>query len=269
MSVDPKAGIFLTFPVYFHIFGLSLQAHLVMEILAYACGFRLYLFLRHRMPQIPLPFEEHVWLMVGCVLGAALGSKLLAVIESFHTYWAVRSNPMNFLAGKTIVGGLAGGWIGVEIVKRRFNIQSRTGDVFVFPIILAMCIGRIGCFLEGLDDHTYGIATQLPWGVDFGDGIHRHPTQLYEIAFFMVLGVALLLRARRPYPPGHLFRLMMLSYGIWRFAVEFIKPRETYLGLSPIQITSLLIGIVSGMQLGWESPREKACDSALGEPQAL
>jgi prolipoprotein diacylglyceryltransferase len=253
----------LTFPVYFHIFGLRLQAHLVMEILAYTCGFRLYLFLRHRLPQKPLPFEEHVWLMVGCVLGAALGSKMLAIIESFHAYWAVRSAPMNFLAGKTIVGGLAGGWIGVELVKRRFNIRSRTGDAFVFPIILAMCIGRVGCFLEGLDDHTYGIATNLPWGVDFGDGIHRHPTQLYEIAFFLILGIALMIRARKPYPPGHLFRLLMLSYGLWRFAVEFIKPRETYLGLSPIQIASLLIVLVSLAQLRAEATAEKS-----GEPVA-
>jgi prolipoprotein diacylglyceryltransferase len=48
-------------------------------------------------------------------------------------------------------------------------------------------VGRIGCFLTGLADNTYGTPTGLPWGVDFGDRIHRHPTQLYEIAFLMIL----------------------------------------------------------------------------------
>jgi prolipoprotein diacylglyceryltransferase len=55
----------------------------------------------------------------------------------------------------------------------------------VFPLILDTCIGRVGCFLTGLADHTHGVATALPWAVGFGDGVGRHPTQLCESAFLL------------------------------------------------------------------------------------
>ena len=74
----------------------------------------------------------------------------------------------------------------------------------------------------------------------FGDG-PRHPTQLYEIAFLIVLGIALLLRMRHSHENGRLFRLFMLGYLAFRFAVEFIKPvYNPYLGLSAIQIACLV-----------------------------
>jgi phosphatidylglycerol---prolipoprotein diacylglyceryl transferase len=188
-----------------------------------------------------LPMEESVLLILGCLAGALLGSRLLALVESFHTYWPYRHDFRVLLSSKTIVGGLAGGWLGVEIIKRDLGITQSTGDRFVFPLLLGTCVGRVGCFLEGLPDHTYGIPTSLPWGVDFGDGIRRHPTQLYEIAFCLVLAGLLLLRMRRPWINGEIFRLYMIGYFAFRFAVEFIKPRETYWGFSPIQLTSLLV----------------------------
>ena len=102
-----------------------------------------------------------------------------------------------------------------------------------------MCIGRVGCFLTGLADHTCGVHTSLPWGVDFGDGA-RHPAQLYEIAFLLALGVALLARLRYTAFNGELFRLFMLAYLSFRFFVEFIKPGDKPLaGLSAIQVASL------------------------------
>jgi phosphatidylglycerol:prolipoprotein diacylglycerol transferase len=239
----------VTFPVYFHVFGLRIHPHPVMEMLGYALGFELYVWLKKRTKQVSLPFEENLWLIVGCALGAAVGSKALAIVESIHAYWPHRHEPAIFWGGKTIVGGLAGGWIGAEIVKHRFKIFIRTGDLFVYPLILGMSIGRIGCFLTGLDDDTYGNATRLPWGVDFGDGIPRHPTQLYDIVFLTLFGFVLLPFYRRPHPAGKIFRMFMLGYVLWRFSVEFIKPRETYFGLSPIQMASLLIAIVCAIQL--------------------
>jgi prolipoprotein diacylglyceryltransferase len=101
------------------------------------------------------------------------------------------------MEGKTIVGGLLGGLIAVEWTKRRIGVIRSTGDDMALPLAAGMCIGRVGCFLTGLGDHTYGTPTSLPIGVDFGDGIPRHPTQLYEIAFLLALGALLLvLRVR-------------------------------------------------------------------------
>ena len=233
----------MTFPVEFHLAGRAIPAHFVFEILAYAGGFQLYLLLRRRgaNPRAAVPFEQNMWLLVGCVFGAIAGSKLLAWIESAPQYAAaIRTNPVAVLGGKTIVGGLLGGWIGVEIAKRLLGIRHSTGDLYVLPLVLGIAVGRIGCFLTGLADHTHGVHTSLPWGVDFGDG-PRHPTQLYEIACLALLGVALALRARAPYRNGELFRLFMLGYLAFRFAVEFIKPTwKPCLGVSPIQLACLL-----------------------------
>jgi len=106
-------------------------------------------------------------------------------------------------------------------------------------------VGRIGCFLTGLDDHTYGTPTALPWGVNFGDG-PRHPTQLYEIAFIALLAILLALRYRLAYTNGKTFRLFMAGYLLFRFAVEFIKPTyKPYLGVSMIQVASLIGAIIA------------------------
>src|SRR5260221_11390397 len=73
------------------------------------------------------------------------------------------------MSGKTIVGALIGGLIAVELAKHILGIKQRTGDLFAVPLCLGIAIGRIGCFLTGLEDHTSGVATSLPWGVNFGD----------------------------------------------------------------------------------------------------
>ena len=150
------------FPVVFHPFGFELPAHLVFEILAYTLGFQLFLFLRRREKTDSVPFEQMAWLLVGAVFGALFGSKLLAWLEHPQHYWSLRSDPQAILAGKTIVGGLLGGWVGVEIAKKFQHIHTRTGDAYALPLILGIAVGRVGCFLTGLADMTHGIATNLP-----------------------------------------------------------------------------------------------------------
>jgi prolipoprotein diacylglyceryltransferase len=239
----------MTFPVDLNLFGYHPHPHAVLEVLAYTCGFQLYVFTRKRWPRAAVPIEVNLWIIVGCVFGALIGSKILAWVESPWDYWPSRGNPAAWLGGKTIVGGLLGGWAGVEIAKKRLGIAHSTGDAFVFPMIVGIAIGRVGCFLTGLPDHTYGMHTSLPWAVDFGDG-PRHPTQLYEIAFLIVLGVALLLRMRHSYENGRIFRLFMLGYLAFRFCVEFIKPvYNPYLGLSMIQIACVVGTFVAFAQL--------------------
>ena len=70
-----------------------------------------------------------------------------------------------------MVGALLGGTVAVEWIKRRLGVTQRTGDLFAIPMCVAIAIGRLGCFFSGLGDHTFGSPTNLPWGVDFGDGI--------------------------------------------------------------------------------------------------
>lgn len=236
----------MTFPVVFNLGFACVPAHLVFESLGYTAGFEAYR--HHRKWQRPIDHlspEASAWLVAGIILGAAIGSKVLNWIEVWPEYWAARNQPLVWMQGKTIVGGLLGGWIGAEIAKLYQGIRCNTGDAFVLPLLLGIAIGRIGCFLEGLPDQTYGIATRLPWGVDFGDGIYRHPTQLYECFAMLPLGLLIWWRAQRPYQAGELFRWFLLGYLLFRFGVEFIKPTyRPYLGLSAIQGASILAMVV-------------------------
>lgn len=245
------------FPVVFHPFGLALPAHLVFELLAYTIGFQLFLLLRRREKSESVPLEQMAWLLVGAVFGALFGSKLLAWLEHPQHYLSLSSDPQAMLSGKTIVGGLLGGWIGVEIAKSFLHIRTRTGDAYALPLIVGIAVGRIGCFLTGLADMTHGIETSLPWGIDFGDGIRRHPTQLYEIGFLLLLGIVIMVRRPSsiliPSPsslrPGNSFRIFLAGYLLFRFAVEWIKPSpKSYAGLSAIQIASLIGAIVCVVQ---------------------
>jgi prolipoprotein diacylglyceryltransferase len=243
----------LTFPHYFHLLGRAIHPHPVMEVLAYTGGFQIYLRLRKRWQRGPVvPFEQNMWVLVGAIFGALVGSKLLAWLESPGVYFLHLNDPRAWAGGKTIVGGLLGGWAGVEIAKRVVRVPYSTGDLVVFPLIFGMAVGRVGCFLTGLTDDTYGNHTTVPWAVDFGDG-PRHPTQLYDIVFLSVLAVALGGWSRRPRRNGQLFRLFMLAYLLYRFGVEFLKPlapqHHSYAGLSAIQWACLMGAAIVGCLL--------------------
>lgn len=225
-----------TFPVVVHLGPWRLPVHPVCDVLAYSLGFQLYLFLRRRMPGPRVEPEKSAWIFIGCVFGAIVGAKLLAWAEAPGLYWALRHDPHFWFGGKTIVGGLLGGWAGIEIAKRALGITVSLGDACVYPIILGMCIGRVGCFLTGLSDNTCGIPSNLPWAVDYGDGIPRHPAQIYEIVFLIVLGLALWFWRASLAVNGLKFRWFLTAYLAFRFYIDFFKPHWTLFGgLSGIQ----------------------------------
>jgi phosphatidylglycerol---prolipoprotein diacylglyceryl transferase len=178
--------------------------------------------------------------LVGLLIGAALGNKLVFLIERPDIALALWKTRTLAWPGQSIVGGLLGGLIGVEVAKKLTGQRRSTGDALVLPIAVGLGMGRVGCFLAGLHDDTYGLPTSLPWGVDFGDAIDRHPTQLYEIAVVLPLGLAL--RRTSMATPGLSFKLFLSIYLLWRFAVEFLKPVPVAypLSLSGIQWTCLV-----------------------------
>ena len=128
--------------------------------------------------------------------------------------------------GRSIVGALAGAIAAIEIFKRLRGIRGSTGLIFVPAFATSVVVGRWGCFLSGLPDMTHGTPTALPWGHDFGDGIPRHPVQLYEsFAMLGLLGVALVLIGRRDaWFAANGFYALAGFYGAQRFLWEFLKP---------------------------------------------
>ncbi|HZP68007.1 MAG TPA: prolipoprotein diacylglyceryl transferase family protein [Rudaea sp.] len=212
--------------------------HTAFEVSAYFVGMRLFLWQRRRLALPVLADRDRsLWIGVAAIVGAALGAKLGYWIEDPLAAFADFPDWRHLLEGKTIVGALLGGLAAVEGVKRAIGARGSSGDAFALPIAVGIAIGRIGCFLAGLADHTFGNPTALPWGVDFGDGVPRHPTQLYEIAFLIALAAVLVRRRAAFAQAGDAFRAFMIAYLAFRLLVDTIKPVPySYLGLSGIQL---------------------------------
>jgi prolipoprotein diacylglyceryltransferase len=145
---------------------------------------------------------------------------------------------------RSIEGAVAGAIVAIELYKRIAGIRSRTGARFALPFAVGVAVGRIGCFLSGLDDFTHGTPTTLPWGHDFGDGVLRHPVQLYEsaamAAFAAVYAWRVLRNDRFWISQG--FYLAVGCYGAQRFVWEFFKPYATLVG--PFTLFHLLSAAV-------------------------
>ena len=128
----------------------------------------------------------------------------------------------------------------------------RTGARFALPLALGIAIGRIGCYFAGLDDFTYGTPTALPLGHDFGDGVRRHPVQLYEsaaMALFALAYVAAVLN-RNAFTITNGFYLVLAYYGAQRFLWEFLKPYGTLVGpLTLFHLLSLSILLYAAFML--------------------
>ena len=224
----------MNFPVYVGVGPVRIHAHWVFESLAYLVGFRLFLWMRRRSGDT-LPSSQRLSVVAAAILGAAVGSKVLFWFSDPAMLMRNLSNPVYLLSGKTIVGALAGGLLAVEWMKRRMGVTQPTGDLFALPLAIGVAVGRVGCFLSGLGDHTYGLPTGLPWGVDFGDGIPRHPTQLYEILWMVFLALWIRHLQRGSYRQGDLFKLFMVGYMVFRLLVDFLKPGVPLAGLTAIQ----------------------------------
>ncbi len=134
--------------------------------------------------------------------------------------------------GRSILGGLFGAILLIELYKLVRGIRGSTGAVLAVPFCIAVTIGRVGCFQAGLDDFAYGVQGSIPWAMDFGDGIRRHPVQLYEAGTMLVVGAAILAGFWRksPWLEANAFYVTIFAYAMQRFAWEFLKPYATVIG---------------------------------------
>jgi len=231
----------------------AFPAHLLIEASAYAVGFAV-IRRNRRKGADPLPEGTRFRLLVATIVGAIVGAKLLHHLASPSTLARTLADPQQWLAGKTIVGALLGGLVGTELVKKRMGLRRSTGDMYALPLALGIAIGRVGCFLGGLGDGTYGCPTDLPWGVDLGDGIARHPAPLYESAGMALMAAFLIATASRDWREGSRFRLVFGYYFALRIGVDVFRPVENLPGWSALGFTGRGPGVLqafSVLGLAW------------------
>lgn len=218
-------------------YGMFMAAALIVGLLLYAVEAR-----RNRAIS-----GNTFYILLAAVFGGALGAKIPIAVVYWREIFLQPRGWEIILTGRSIMGGLVGGALAIFVVKRMLGMKERRGNLFAPGIAAGMAIGRAGCFLRGC---CYGTATALPWGVDLGDGVLRHPTQLYESVFMLSMYAVISALRNRAKHPAALFWMLMISYSAFRFAVEFIRVEETwFLGLSLFQWICLALMVVYGRLL--------------------
>jgi phosphatidylglycerol---prolipoprotein diacylglyceryl transferase len=229
------------FPIEISFGNSKLPLHAITEIAAFFIGYRYFSYLRKKQGDV-IQSENRLWILIGAIFGALLGSRLVGALENPQALFSTKNIWLYIYSNKTVLGGFLGGLFGVELIKKIIKEKNNSGDLFVYPIILALIIGRVGCFSMGVYEETYGTATTFFTGMNLGDGLLRHPVSLYEIAFLLLLSFSLL-QVDKKYnlANGARFKIFMIAYCVYRFLQEFIKPSYPVLaGLSTIQITAII-----------------------------
>ncbi|NTU98923.1 prolipoprotein diacylglyceryl transferase [Candidatus Falkowbacteria bacterium] len=221
-------------PVLFHFGSLDVQSYPFFVLLGLVVGIAIYYFEAKKQRCLS---ENGFFLAFGSIAGGIIGAKLLDWSANYRFIIAHIHDLQFLFSGRTIIGGLIGGATGAVVTKKILGIKEKRGNLFAPAVAMGVAIGRLGCFFRGC---CYGKPTALPWGVDFGDRILRHPTQLYESLFMLVMFAVLQkVKGGEDIKPGQLFKFLMISYFIFRFFVEFIRVEPSaFWGLTFFQIVT-------------------------------
>lgn len=229
------------FPVEVYFGNNKIPLHAITEITAFFIGYRYFSYLRKKQGDT-IQSENRLWILIGAIFGALLGSRLVGALENPPALFNAKNIWLYIYSNKTVLGGFLGGLFGVELIKKIIREKRNSGDLFTYPIILALIIGRIGCFSMGVYEETYGKVTTFFTGMNLGDGLLRHPVSLYEMVFLVLLWIGLIqIEKKHTLAEGARFKIFMIAYCVYRFSQEFIKPSyPVLLGLSIIQLTSII-----------------------------
>ena len=233
-------------PILFQLGPVNVYTHDVFTAAGLLAGLAMYYaaLRRDRMlePRIVL-------ISAAALLGGGVGARLITAWEHAPYYAALGEAPLTYVishSGKSIIGGLAGGYLAIVLSKRALGYTVSTGDYYAAAIPLGLAIGRVGCFLSEL---PLGTATSLPWGVTVSpeaaaafarcpgcDG-PMHPSMLYEIGFHLAALGAILRYRHLVVVRGDTLKLYLLGYAVFRCAVEFVRGNEVQLaGLTGPQL---------------------------------
>jgi phosphatidylglycerol:prolipoprotein diacylglycerol transferase len=194
------------------------------------------------------------------IAGARLYHLLESPAEFFANPWPLLFSTMGF----AWFGAVLGGFVALLLLARHYRMGMLLMlDVASPAAALGYGVGRIGCLISG--DGDYGIPTSLPWGMSFPNGLvptteRVHPTPIYEFLAALVIA-HFLWRVWKPspsrnktpapttQPAGRVFAWYLITTGIARFLVEFIRINPpSFLGLSNAQ-TASVVSVIGGIFL--------------------
>lgn len=250
-NIDPIA--FSLGPVKVHWYGL-------MYLVGFVGGWWLGR-LRAKRPASSWSPEQVDDLVFYCGLGVILGGRIGYVL--FYGFDHLTADPLSIFkvwqGGMSFHGGLLGVLTAMGIYARKTGKSFFQVTDFIAPLVpIGLGAGRIGNFING---ELWGKVTDLPWGMVFPDpragDLPRHPSQLYEAALEgIVLFLILWFFSRQRRPTMAVSGLFLICYGLFRFAVEFVRipdPQLGYLALGWVtmgQLLSLPMVVIGMVLLG-------------------
>ena len=209
-------------------------------------------FVVRRLAPEPPPPHHHALSLIA-IIGALGGAVLFELPADFFGWTAsVAGEPIvtHAMGGRTVVGGLLGGWLAVEAGKLGLGIKQPTGDGFALSLAVGLACGRLGCFFAGCcagrtsDGHAWWSVLSLPGR----DGLPRFPAQLTEMGFHALAAIALLALARAGKLRTRRFAAYVALYAGFRFAIETVRDNPPLaLGLTYYQWLALpLFALAAG-----------------------
>lgn len=270
-------------PVAVHWYGLM---YLLALATAWWLGLR-----RVRAGRLPVSETAYSDLIFYGMLGVVLGGRIGYIF--FYGFQQVLDDPLSALrvweGGMSFHGGLLGVLAALWWWSRSQGVHFFDTVDFVAPLVPSgLGFGRLGNYVGG---ELWGHLSDKPWAVIFPKSLPdpfygmeaaalrtahesgalnafaRHPSQLYQAALEgLAMFVILWCFSSRPRPRYAVSGLFALLYGVFRFAVEFVREPDAHLGylafgwLTMGQVLSLPL-IAIGVFLLWKSRRAPTLQS--------
>lgn len=170
---------------------------------------------------------------LGVILGGRLGYTL------FYNFSGFLENPLSIIyiwqGGMSFHGGMLGVFTGLYWFGKNNGMTFFQVSDFIAPWVpIGLGTGRIGNFINmelwgrPIDASSSWL---IPWAMDYGDHIARHPSSLYQavtegLLFFLILWWY----SRKPRPLMAVSAVFMFCYGGFRFITEFFRTPDEHLG---------------------------------------
>ena len=159
------------------------------------------------------------------LFGALLGAKLAFLLAEG---WYYRDNWIALFSGRSITGGLLGGYVAVEIAKRVLKYPRTTGDVFAIVAPIGLILGRIGCLFAGCCSGV--VCAPHWWTLRDVEGLTRWPAVPIELLFNVAFLTWALPATRFRWQIGNRFHIYLIAYGLFRFGHEFLRDDTRLIG---------------------------------------
>jgi prolipoprotein diacylglyceryltransferase len=219
-------------------------------------GLLLALFLPSSHKRVPVASRRaYVILQVITLLGAIVGAKLAFLAGDLR--WPSEHVPLDVVifSGRSITGGLLGGFVCAEAAKPLLRYEELPNDWFATKLPLSIAVGRVGCVLAGC---CRGVAGDYPLAMVYSDGVARFPAQLCELAFQVVAFACAWVCFRRGALRGRIFATYMIAYGVFRFVIEGYRDTEKPLfghAMSVYQVLAFALFACGALSYAWYSRR--------------